>query len=137
MSAIALELNEGEVFEETIKDLNILDTYDARNRYNISVFTEEGVVFSATNESLDMFSKDKNHIYISDSLNNGVYIDFMSMNAIFNEKTNNFVLSKAEFKIDFNEDYIDDNLVDKYKNLHYMYAEITLNYGNRIHYNLV
>lgn len=48
-----------------------------------------------------------------------------------------FVLSKAEFKIGFDEDYIADNLVDKYKNLHYMYAEITLNYGNGIHYNLV
>ena len=136
LSAIALELNEGEVFEEAIKDLNILNNYESRGRYNISVFTEEGVVFGATNESLDMINGERNNIYVYDSKNNGVYINFTSVNAIFNEKTNSFVLPKNEFRIDFDEDYIDNDLVDKYKNLHYTYAEITLNYGNRIHFNL-
>ena len=34
LSAIALELNEGEKFEETIKDLNIINTYDRKRQYS-------------------------------------------------------------------------------------------------------
>ena len=51
--------------------------------------------------------------------------------------TNSFVLPNDKIKVDYDEDYIDEKLRDMYKNLHYTYAEITLNYGNRIHYNLV
>ena len=32
---------------------------------------------------------------------------------------------------------VGNDVKDMYKKLHYTYAEITLNYGNRIHYNLV
>ena len=42
-----------------------------------------------------------------------------------------------KFKVDYDEYYIDEKLRDMYKNLHYTYAEITLDYGNRIHYKLL
>ena len=48
-----------------------------------------------------------------------------------------FEKDKRLAKVDFDGDYIDEKLRDMYKNLHYTYAEIALNYGNRIHYNLV
>ena len=101
------------------------------------MFTEEGVVFSSDNETLDLFSGENNNIWVEDSANNGIYINFKGNSAVFNNKTNSFVLPNDKIKVDYDEDYIDKKLRDMYKNLHYTYAEIVLNYGNRIHYNLV
>ena len=137
LSAIALELNEGETFEDAIKDLNIVNTSEGQNTYKLTLFTEEGVVFSSDNETLDLFSGENNNIWVEDSANNGIYINFKGNSAVFNNKTNSFVLPNDKIKVDYDEDYIDKKLRDMYKNLHYTYAEIALNYGNRIHYNLV
>lgn len=137
LSAIALELNEGETFEDAIKDLNIVNTSERQNTYKLTLFTEEGVVFSSDNETLDLFSGENNNIWVEDSANNGIYINFKGNSAVFNNKTNSFVLSNDKIKVDYDEDYIDEKLRNMYKNLHYTYAEIALNYGNRIHYNLV
>lgn len=137
LSAIALELNEGEVFEETIKDLNIINTFETQNAYKITLFTTEGVIFTSSNcERIDLFSGENNNVWVEDSEGNGVYVNFKGNNAIFNNKTNCFVLLNNKFKVDYDEDYIDKKLRDMYKNLHYTYAEISLNYGNRIHYDL-
>ena len=137
LSAIALELNEGETFEDAIKDLNIVNTSERQNTYKLTLFTEEGVVFSSNNVKIDLFSGESNNIWIEDSADNGVYIKFRGNSAAFNNKSNSFVLPNDKFKVDYDEDYIDEKLRDMYKNLHYTYAEITLDYGNRIHYNLV
>ena len=138
LSAIALELNNGEVFEEAIKDLNIINTSERQNAYKITLFTEEGVIFTSSNtERIDLFSGENNNIWVEDSANNGVYINFKGNNAVYNNKVNNFVLLGDKFKVDYDEDYIDEKLRDMYKNLHYTYAEISLNYGNRIHYDLM
>lgn len=84
-----------------------------------------------------IYSVEKNNnIWVEDSANNGIYINFKGNSAVFNNKTNSFVLPKDKIKVDYDEDYIDEKLRDMYKNLHYTYAEIALNYGNRIHYNL-
>lgn len=53
------------------------------------------------------------------------------------DNLNSFVLPNDKFKVDYDEYYIDEKLRDMYKNLHYTYAEITLDYGNRIHYKLL
>lgn len=137
LSAIALELNEGETFEEAIKDLNIVNTSERQNTYKLTLFTEEGVVFSSNDVRIDLFSGESNNIWIEDSADNGIYIKFRGNSAVFNNKSNSFVLPNDKFKVDYDEDYIDEKLRDMYKNLHYTYAEVTLDYGNRIHYNLV
>lgn len=137
LSAIAIELNEGETFEDAIKDLNIVNTSERQNTYKLTLFTEEGVVFSSNNVRIDLFSGESNNIWIEDSADNGFYIKFRGNSAAFNNKSNSFVLPNDKFKVDYDEDYIDEKLRDMYKNLHYTYTEITLDYGNRIHYNLV
>lgn len=137
LSAIALELNEGETFEDAIKDLNIVNTSEIQNTYKLTLFTDEGVVFSSNDVRIDLFSGETNNIWVEDSAGNGIYINFNGNSAVFNNKTNSFVLPNDKIKVDYDEDYIDKKLRDMYKNLHYTYAEITLDYGNRIHYNLV
>lgn len=137
LSAIALELNEGETFEDAIKDLNIVNTSEGQNTYKLTLFTDEGVVFSSNDVRIDLFSGKNNNIWVEDSADNGIYINFKGNSAVFNNKTNSFILSNDKIKVDYDEYYINEKLRDMYKNLHYTYAEIALNYGNRIHYNLV
>jgi SpoVK/Ycf46/Vps4 family AAA+-type ATPase len=137
LSAIAIELNEGETFEDAIKDLNIINTSERENRYNIKLFTEEGIIFTADNETLDLFSGENNSLWVDDVAGNSVRLKFKGNSVIFDNKTNVFSVSNDKINITYDDDYLEDDVKDMYKKLHYTYAEITLNYGNRIHYNLV
>lgn len=137
LSAIALELNEGESFEEAIKDLNIVNVSENRNKYRISLFTKEGVVLNTDGIILDMFNGENNSIWVEDPSGNGVFISFKGNSAVFDSKTNVFILSNEKFKIRYDEDYVDEDLRETYKNLHYTYAEIALTYGGHIHYDIV
>lgn len=137
LSAIALELNEGETFEDAIKDLNIVNTAERENKYNIKLFTEEGIIFTANNETLDLFSGENNSLWVDDIAGNSVRLKFKGNSVVFDNKTNMFSVSNDKINVTYDDDYLDDNVKDMYKKLHYTYAEIVLNYGNRIHYNLV
>lgn len=137
LSAIAFELNEGEIFEEAIKDLNIINESNSQ-RYNINLFTEEGLVFYANNEYLDLFEKNKNTmIWLNDNQDRSdVGISFSISNLIYNNKENIFVIPKDKFTIEYNTEYGEKENIEMCKKLHYTYAEISLNYGSGIHYNL-
>lgn len=137
LSAIALELNEGETFEDAIKDLNIINTSERENRYNIKLFTEEGIIFTADNETLDLFSEENNSLWVDDVAGNSVRLKFKGNSVVFDNKTNMFSVSNDKINVTYDDDYLDDDVKDTYKRLHYTYVEISLNYGNRIHYNLV
>ena len=137
LSAIALELNEGETFEDAIKDLNIVNTSERENRYNIKLFTEEGIIFTADNETLDLFSGENNGLWVDDVAGNSICLKFKGNSVVFDNKTNMFSVSNDKINVTYDDDYLDDDVKDMYKKLHYTYAEIALNYGNRIHYNLV
>ena len=93
LSAIALELNEGEKFEETIKDLNIINTHDRKRQYDVQLFTEEGIIFTSENKELDLLNGDTNDIWVEDSEGNSINIEFSANNAIFDNKQNSFIVS--------------------------------------------
>ena len=137
LSAIALELNEGETFEDAIKDLNIVNASERENRYNIKLFTEEGIVFTTDNVALDLFGGENNSLRVDDVAGNSVYLKFKSNSVVFDNKTNMFSVSNDKINVTYDDDYLDNDVKDMYKKLHYTYVEISLNYGNRIHYNLV
>lgn len=137
LSAIALELNEGEVFEEAIKDLNIVNTSDRQNSYKIKVFTEEGITFISDNEKINLFSSENNYVLVEDVSGNEIKIVFKSDDAVFDTKRNVFILTNDKFTVVDYDSYIDEKVKEEYKNLHYTHAEFSLSYGNRIHYSLV
>ena len=134
LSAIALELNEGESFEVAIKDLNIINTDERKNQYNVTLFTEEGIIFSCNDYDIDFFAD--NEIEVSDEKDNTIYIKFNGNKATYDPKRNVFLLTKENFKIDFDNFYgIDEELKEKFKKLHFVYAELKINRSNGfIHY---
>ena len=134
LSAIALELNEGENFETAIKDLNIINTEERKNRYKVTLFTEEGMIFTCENEEIDFFAN--NEIGVTDEKDNMIYIKFNGTKAIYDPKRKLFLLTKEDFKIDFDNFYgIDKELEETFKNLHFLYVELKIDYSDAIiHY---
>lgn len=137
LSAIALELNEGESFEEAIKDLNIVNTSERENRYNLKLYTQEGIVFSESNVIIDLFGGKTNSLYVCDTSGNEVRMAFKGDRAIYDGKANAFRVSGDNINVSCDDDYLSADVRDMYKNLHYTYAEISLDYGTGIHYHLV
>lgn len=134
LSAIVLELNEGEIFEDAIKDLNIINTSETKNKHDIKLFTEEGIVFASNNEKIDFFGD--NSIWVDDTSDNSVCINFNGNKPIFDKNKNVFIITKDDFDITYDDDYLKKDVRETYKKLNYTYAEISINYGSSIHYNL-
>lgn len=137
LSAIALELNEGERFESAIEDLNIVNTDDAYNYYDLTLYTEEGIVFSRKYAELDLFSKSESNFWLDDSTGNAVKVTFNVNDMQFDTSQGKFSLSKDEFSVYCTARNISDGNPDKFKNLTYTRLDIALNYGSDIHYKLV
>lgn len=134
LSAIALELNDGETFEDAIMDLNIVNTGEKDTTYSVTVYTQEGFTFCNESVSLNLFGTNRNRFWVDDNANNSINIVFLGKDAIYEKKTNSFVVSGDAVKVDFNEDYIDESHMDVYKNMHITYVKIALNYDMDIHY---
>lgn len=129
-----MELNDGEAFEDAIIDLNIVNTGDRDTTYSVTVYTKEGFIFRNESVNLNLFGTNRNKFWVDDDAENTINIAFYGKDAIYEKKTNNFIISGDTIKVDFDEDYIDKNHIAAYKNMHITYAEITLNYDMDIHY---
>lgn len=84
--------------------------------------------------SLNLFGTNRNRFWVDDNANNSINIVFLGKDAIYEKKTNSFVVSGDAVKVDFNDDYIDESHMDAYKNMHITYVKIALNYDMDIHY---
>ena len=136
LAAIAVELNEGEVFEEAIKDLNIVNTED-NNYYNLRLLTEEGIVFTADEVSIDLFSGNESSYWVYDSKDNSINLKFKANVALYDAKTATFVVSKDNFKATFDEDDVDKEHYEAYKKLNFSYVQLIPNKPQGIHYSCV
>ena len=125
LSAIVFELNEGESFEESIKDLNIINTDDIKNRYDVTLYTEEGITFYQNSIMIDLFDNKSTSIWVEDTESNDVLVKFNGNNAVFDHSTRKFILQKDKFKIT-RVNCKTNELDEKYSNLHYSYVELSV-----------
>ena len=136
LSAIALELNAGEKFENAIRDLNILDD-GMRGIYRFSLSTAEGIIFKRNDSIIDFFGKSKDDYWLSDSKDRSVNIEFDFSDLVYDGDTEKFLLPKGKFAISFDStDFKNKEEEEYYKNLHYKSVEISRSYGKNIHYRL-
>ena len=92
---------------------------------------------SPLNIYLNLFSNESNAIWLNDVAGNSIRVNFKGADAMFDNTTNSFSVSKDKFKALYDSDFLNDDAKESYKKLHYTYMEISLNYGDRIHYDLV
>lgn len=137
LAAIAVELNEGEAFEEAIKDLNIVNTdYNSNNSFNVRLLTEEGIVFTAENETISLFGDSEVEHWVYDSKNNYITLSFKGNAALYDPKTATFVIPDGAFKVIFEDGDIQKDDLEAYKKLNFTSAQLIPNKAQGIHYSL-
>lgn len=137
LSAIALELNSGEKFEDAIRDLNILN--DGMNgNYNLLLPTVEGVIFEKNNIKVNFFNGDEIRHWLCGPKGVNVCIKFKSADAIYDRDTEKIFLPEGKFIVSFDdENFLNKEEEEYYKNLHYKSVEISRYVGSDIHYKVV
>lgn len=133
LSAIVLELNNGEKFEEAIQDLNIIKEKN-NTYYNLKLFTQEGYIFSLDDRQIDLFSNSKNFFWLNDEKGfNIVGVEFSPSDAIYDEHKEAYEIPAEKFKIEYDDDYHEEE-IKEYKKLHYSHLEIKIAPQRQIHY---
>ena len=134
LSAIASELNDGEKFEAAILDLNIIKEED-NNRYNLILYTSEGMTFCKKSARIDMFDGQNTIVWFEDDeYNDVVGIRFKPNSAVFNAETGEYRIPIDEKSIEYDEENFSKELVEKYKKYHYTYLTIKQIPQKSIHY---
>ena len=98
LRAIAFEINNGEHFEDAIRDLNIINNND--ERYDITIYFENGETLVSRNENLDLFNQDSHEtIYFYDK--NDEYVgklDFNIINCKYDVARGIHIIDKDNFR---------------------------------------
>ena len=119
LRAIAFEISCGSKFSEAIEDLNIIN-FNEYMKYNLVLRFTNGETLSAKNVGINMFD-DEELIYrywLSDlSSHEPVRVDFDVSNCTFSTETGCYLLKPGEFKLCFDEEEEDEEVVKKYRSL--------------------
>jgi hypothetical protein len=137
LSAIALEINEGETFESAIEDLNIVNTGGRKRKCEVKLFSEEGIVFISKEMELNLFGRLIEDLGMIDNRSNCGYITFDPKNAKYDDVKNTFVLSPEDIDMDVQTMGMPSEEEKFYENLHYTYAEIIPMDYDELRYKLV
>lgn len=108
LRAIAFELNNGYSFSDAIQDLNIVNTQN--ERYRLMMRFKNGVVLTNKDVSMDMFSGEDSYAYIFDNKGDAIVnVTFNAMNAVFDNRTGNYVILPENLHIEYLTDSGEDN----------------------------
>ena len=108
LRSIAFELNNGESFDEAIKDLNILNVDD--ERYDLIIHFENGLRFHAKNQPLDLFAaEDLEEIYFRNAAaeEEGLYVKFATKDCVFSGALGQHIITGDNLQ--FSKDAYYDN----------------------------
>lgn len=136
LSAIVMEINDGETFKSAIKDLNIIDE-EYKTFYTIKLIAENGEIFTNKDVSLDLLDT----TYESDTIwlvgkrgFEDIGIKVCTSDLV--ETQFGFMIRPEDLIIKFYEEPCDKDEMERVKALKFDRAEITLNKGKNIHYML-
>lgn len=119
LRAIAFEISHGSKFSEAIEDLNIIN-FNEYMRYNLVLRFTNGETLTAKNVGINMFD-DESPIYnhwLSDSRRNQpVRVDYDASECIFSTEAGCYFIKPDNFKLHFDEEDEDVEVVKKYKSL--------------------
>lgn len=136
LSAIVMEINNGETFKSAIKDLNIVNE-EYRTSYTIKLVAENGEIFSINDASLDLLdmSYESEVIWLTGKKGfNDIGIIVRTADLI--ETQIGFIIKQEDLNIEFYERSEDEEEMKHVKALRFDHAEITLNRQKNIHYVL-
>ena len=142
LRAIAFELNNGDTFEEAIKDLNIL--HIESERYDLTLYFTNGESMKMRNIYLDMFSEDEVSIDFEDSKTYDEIIEcaFVPADNIYEFNRGGIIIRGEDLKVKIaeyyktSEDENDKALYAKYSQMKADYLLIRRQKEKSIHYTV-
>lgn len=139
LSAISMEINYGEKFEDAVRDLNIIDDSYRRSFFDITVYTKEGVILSENNVVLDLFKDQRHTIGITRDGDGYSYanVRIRISDLIYDNKRDGFYTDRFEITYDNTDDDPDGTaIVNELKKLHYTHVEAKPVRQRDIHFRL-
>lgn len=138
LRAIVFELNRGEEFSEAIKDLNIINVN--AERYNITLYYDNGMVARAKDIQLDLFDdSEEETFWMCD--NNEYWFVKVSINpadCVFDTERMMNIIASENIRVDYSDDEDDCAevvaLVKEAKKAKPLYVAITRKKNKDIHY---
>lgn len=106
LRAIAFELSAGVVFEDAIKDLNIVNV--SREEYTLMAFFKNGSK-GKKNVFLDMFTGEDERIELEDEKGFYFYVDFNPCDGAFDHVRGGIVFRNDQVAVDWQESYYDND----------------------------
>lgn len=132
LRAIAFEVNNGESFHSAIKDLNIINL--SQERYNFTIYFENGSPMYARNRNVDFFSDEEIIIcFAEDDYNEILTVGFWMADSEYDVKNDCAVVAADRLRITYDEDYEED-IVRKVKRLVVQRLEIQKVREKSLHY---
>lgn len=132
LRAIALELNNGEKFNNAIQDLNILNL--AQDKYDLEVHFQEGRVIGAYGIVLDFFNYEEKSVSISeDNFHEIINVHFYMQDCVYDMQRQYAVIPKERLRLTYDDDY-NAELVDEMKALVPDYLTIRRVREKSLHY---
>lgn len=133
LRSIAFELGTGQNFSDAVRDMNIVNIYQAE--YDLTLHLEDRTVLSARGCQIDMFSQDTpENIWLKNS--RGRYIasvSFVPSACVFDPSRGCITLNGEDIEIsEYDDDYQDD--VAQLKKTRPVYLSITRTRSKDIHY---
>lgn len=132
LRAIAYELNTGEIFEEAIKDLNIINMNT--ERYNVILYFKNGPSMDARNVHLDLFGDETESVDVDDAEGRSIIeVNFKPVDCTYDFTKGAQIVSADKLNLIYT-DYYEDEIVEKAKTLEADYLEIKRCFEKDIHY---
>lgn len=136
LRAIIFELNNGESFEEAIEDLNIINMNN--ERYNITLYFENGNPMTAKEICMDIFSGDDNeYVNLYDSEGRDIIsVEFNTSKCVSDFTTATTFVAPEHLKLNYDTEYYSEEIIEKAKELKPLRLEIVRARDKSIHYTV-
>ncbi len=132
LRAIAFEVNSGESFCSAIEDLNIINL--SQERYNFTVFFENGAPMYARNRNMDFFNDEEISVCFSeDDYNEILIVNFWIEDSVYDMRNDCMSIAARKLRVTYDEDY-EEEQVAKVKGLVVDHLEIQKVREKNLHY---
>lgn len=133
LRAIAFEINTGLTFEDSIKDLNIINL--SSEKYNLSLHFSNGLTLFARNLYLNMFSDEEECVYLYDSKgDNYLDITFTPTDSVYDITRGVNIIMPENIRMEYDDDKMYKEKVEALKSAEVEYLAIQRQRSKDIHY---
>lgn len=115
LRAIAFEINNGESFQDSVRDLNIINL--SEDYYDFTLHFKNGSPMYVKNIQADFFADEETHLSFSeDNYNEVIMVGFQIKDSEYDVKSNCAIISAKKLTVKYDEEY-DEKLVERAKKL--------------------